>query len=243
MERKEFELEICAGNITSVLAADLGGADRVELCDNLMEGGTTPSYGTIAMAKEKCNLDVFVIIRPRGGDFVYSEVELEVMLRDVRSAAELGADGIVIGCLESNGTVDYEKCSRLMEVAGGLPVTFHRAFDVTRDPFKALETIGSLGISRILTSGQKNRAEDGLELIKKLQANAGSNLKIMAGSGVNESNLKKIAAGTGIFAFHATLHEVVESKKTAKEKELDFDGYKVSSTSRIRKMITLLENL
>jgi copper homeostasis protein len=243
LDRKKFELEICAGNIQSVLAADLGGADRVELCENLNEGGTTPSFGTIAMAKERCSLDVFVLIRPRGGDFVYSEIEFEVMLKDVQSAVELGVDGIVMGCLGEDGTIDYEKCCRLMEAAGGMPVTFHRAFDVTPDPFKALDTIRSLGISRLLTSGQKSRAEDGLVLIKDLHAHAGTNLKIMAGSGINESNIQDIATRAGISAFHATLREDVMAKSSAAGKEVDFNGYKVSSAGRIRKMVRILERL
>ncbi len=165
----------------------------MELCENLFEGGTTPSFGSIVLSKEKCSLDVFVIIRSRGGDFVYSGIEFEVMRKDVQSVVEIGADGIVIGCLNQDGTVDFEKCSRLIEAAKGLPVTFHRAFDITPDPFEALETIKSLGIHRILTSGQKNRAEDGIELIKELQENAGANLRIMPGSGINESNIQNIA--------------------------------------------------
>jgi len=226
LNRKSFEIEICAGNIESVLAADIGGADRVELCENLSEGGTTPSYGSIVLSKEKCGLDVFVIIRPRGGDFVYSEIEFEVMLQDVQTAVEIGADGIVIGCLKPDGTIDIEKCARLMEVAKGLPVTFHRAFDVTQDPFESLETIKSLGVNRILTSGQKNKAEEGVELIKKLQENAGTKLRIMPGSGINESNIQRIAISTGVNSFHASLREDVSE-----------NNYKVTYARRVKALI------
>jgi copper homeostasis protein len=226
LNRKDFEIEICAGNIESVLAADMGGADRVELCENLSEGGTTPSCGSIVLSKEKCSLDVFVIIRPRGGDFVYTQIEFEVMLRDVQSAVEIGADGIVIGCLKPDGTVDSDRCSRLIETAKGLPVTFHRAFDVTPDPFKALETIKSLGVNRILTSGQKNKAEEGVELIKKLQVNAGTKLRIMPGSGINELNIQKIALSTGVNSFHASLREDVSE-----------NNYKVTSAKRVKALI------
>jgi len=232
LNRKDFEIEICAGNIESVLAADIGGADLVELCENLSEGGTTPSYGSIVLSKEKCRLDVFVIIRSRGGDFVYSEIEFEVMLKDVQTAVEIGADGIVIGCLMPDGTVDIEKCTRLMEVAKGLPVTFHRAFDVTPDPFEAFETIRSLGINRILTSGQKNKAEEGLELIKKLQENAGTKLRIMPGSGINESNIQRIALSTGVNSFHASLREDVSE-----------NNYKVTYARRVKELIKKVEEL
>lgn len=232
MDRKDFEIEICAGNIESVLAADMGGADRVELCENLFEGGTTPSFGSIVLSKEKCSLDVFVIIRPRGGDFVYSEIEFEVMQKDIQSAIEIGADGIVIGCLKPNGTVDLEMCSRLIEVAKGLPVTFHRAFDVTPEPFEALETVKSLGVKRILTSGQKNRAEEGIELIRKLQEMAGTKLRIMAGSGINESNIQKIASRSGINSFHASLREDAGTK-----------NFKISSAQRVKALIKKMEEL
>jgi len=226
LNRKDFEIEICAGNIESVLAADIGGADRVELCENLSEGGTTPSYGSIVLSKEKCSLDVFVIIRPRGGDFVYSKIEFEVMLKDVQTAVEIDADGIVIGCLKPDGTIDIEKCSRLMEVAKGLPVTFHRAFDVTPDPYEALDTIKSLGVNRILTSGQKNKAEDGVELIKELQENAGTKLRIMPGSDINESNIQRIAISTGVNSFHASLREDVSET-----------NYKVTYARRVKALI------
>lgn len=243
MKRIDFEIEICAGNIESVLAADLGGADRVELCENLSEGGTTPSFGSIVLSKEKCNLDVFVIIRSRGGDFVYSEIEFEVMLKDVQSAVEIGADGIVIGCLRPNGTIDYEKCSRLIEAAKGLPVTFHRAFDVTPDPFEALNTILSLGVNRVLTSGQKNRAEDGIELIKKLQENAGANLKIMPGSGINESNIQKIALYTGVNSFHASLRKDIEIKAYYTRDDVSENNYKITSERRVKSLIKKVEEL
>ena len=243
MKRNDFEIEICAGNIESVLAADTGGADRVELCENLFEGGTTPSFGSIVLSKEKCSLDVFVIIRSRGGDFVYSEIEFEVMRKDVQSVVEIGADGIVIGCLKQDGTVDFEKCSRLIEAAKGLPVTFHRAFDVTPDPFEALETIKSLGIHRILTSGQKNRAEDGIKLIKELQENAGANLRIMPGSGINESNIQNIALNTGVSSFHASLREDVNNKAYFIRKDVSDNNYKTTNARRVRALIKKIQEL
>ena len=232
MNRKDFEVEICAGNIESVLAADMGGADRVELCENLLEGGTTPSFGSMVLSKEKCSLDIFVMIRARGGDFVYSETEFEVMQKDIQSAVEIGVDGIVVGCLQPDGTVDYERCSRLIETARGLSVTFHRAFDGTPDPFEALHIIKSLGVERILTSGQKNRAIEGIELIRNLQKMAGASLRIMAGSGIDESNIQKIATSTGVNSFHASLREDAEIK-----------DFKISSAQRVKALIKKIEEL
>jgi len=243
MNRKDFEIEICAGNIESVLAADRGGADRVELCENLYEGGTTPSFGSIVLAKEKCSLDVFVIIRPRGGDFVYSEIEFDVMLKDVQYAAEIGADGIVIGCLKPDGKVDIARCSRLIKAAKGFPVTFHRAFDLTPDPFEALETIKALGVSRILTSGQKSRAEDGIKLIRKLHDSTGPDLKIMPGSGINESNIQKIASNTGVSSFHASLREDIESTEYFIRKDVSENKYKVTSARKVKELIKKVEEL
>jgi copper homeostasis protein len=243
MDRKDFEIEICTGNIGSVLAADRGGADRVELCENLAEGGTTPSFGTMVLAKEKSSLAVYVIIRPRGGDFVYSDTEMEVMLRDIQSAVEMGADGMVIGCLKPDGRVDLEKCRRLMEAGRGLPVTFHRAFDLTPDPFEALEDIKSMGISRILTSGQKEKAEDGMELLRELAKNAGTGLRIMAGSGIDESNIRALALGTGLHSFHASLREIAGERSPAGRKAVLDSHYQLTKEERVRALIKLMGDL
>ena len=251
MKRDLFELEICANSIESVKEASKGGADRVELSDNLYEGGTTPSAGTLIQAKKSSAIPVFVIIRPRGGDFCYDEEEVEVMLRDIEMAKDLGADGMVLGCLKPDGTVDRETCSRLVEACGDLPVTFHRAFDMTRDPLEALEAIRSLGVSRLLTSGQKNKALDGAELIAKLQEEAGKSLKIMAGGGINEQNIAALAQKTNILAFHASMTEVVESNMQFRQRDVSMGGLpdipeysrKITSTARVRKMIDILEGI
>lgn len=155
-----------------------------------------------------------------------------MMQKDIQSAIEIGADGIVIGCLKQDGTVDLDLCSRLIEAAKGLPVTFHRAFDVTPDPFEALETIKSLGVKRILTSGQKNRAEEGIELIRNLQEMAGTKLRIMAGSGIDESNIQKIATNTGVSSFHASLREDAGTK-----------NFKITNAQRVKALIKKIEEL
>lgn len=215
----------------------------MELCENLHEGGTTPSFGSMVLSKEKCSLDVYVIIRSRGGDFVYSEIEFEVMLKDIQFAVEIGIDGIVSGCLKPDGSIDSERCSRLMEAAKGLPVNFHRAFDVTPDPFEALEIIKSLGVKRILTSGQRNRAEDGLTLIRELHENAGTNLQIMPGSGIDESNIQKIASGTGVNSFHASLRKDVESKDIFRREDVSGNKYKVTDARKVKELIKKVEEL
>lgn len=251
MKRNEFEIEICAGNIQSVIAAEKGGADRVELCDNLLEGGTTPSIGTIILAKEKTNIAVFPIIRPRGGDFVYSDLELEIMKMDVEAARIAGADGIVIGCLKNDGSVDKEKCCRLIEAAKGLPVTFHRAFDVTNDPFTAFHAIKSMGIKRILTSGQQATALDGIELLAQLNLLANNSVKIMAGAGVNTLNIQRIAKETGVKAFHASLSELHSSEIHSENSPIKFNyqavfpenKIKISSASGIKQMINNITEL
>jgi len=251
MKRDQFELEICANSVESVKEASKGGADRVELSGNLYEGGTTPSAGILIQAKKRSAIPVFVIIRPRGGDFCYNEEEVAVMLRDIEMAKNLGADGMVLGCLNPDGSVDHETCSRLIEACGDLPVTFHRAFDMTRDPREALEAIKALGVSRLLTSGQKNKAIDGADLISELHKQAGGALKIMAGSGINENNINEMAQKTKIRAFHASLSDCVESKMEFRQKEVSMGGLaeipeytrKITSAARVRKMIEVLEGI
>ncbi len=226
MKRNLFEIEVCANSVLSAVAAEKGGADRVELCDNLYEGGTTPSAGMITQTKMVTSLGVFPIIRPRGGDFLYSKEEMEVMLKDIELAYNMGVDGIVIGCLLDNGKIDYEKCSRLIEAAKGLPITFHRAFDMTVDAFEALNTCIKLGVSRVLTSGQKNKAIDGVSLIAELVKHAGNSIIIMPGSGITEDNIQFIAVKTKAKAFHLSLRDSYESKMVFRRNDIFMGGTK-----------------
>jgi copper homeostasis protein len=204
-------LEICAGSVTSCLAAQEGGAGRVEFCDNLLEGGTTPSYGAIASARDKLRIQLNVIIRPRGGDFLYSDVEFEVMERDIVACNKLGVDGVVIGLLTADGDIDITRTQRLVELAAPMPVTFHRAFDVARDPFKALEDIIATGCNRILTSGQEASAPEGAALIGKLQEAAGERLVIMPGAGVRLNNIAQLVAETGCIEYPGPEHQILGS--------------------------------
>jgi copper homeostasis protein len=206
-----YRFEICANSVASCIAAQEGGADRVELCAGIPEGGTTPSYGMICKARESISIGLNVIIRPRGGDFLYTRDELEEMLHDIRIAKELGADGLVFGCLRPDGSVDMEAMKPLMEAAGDTPVTFHRAFDHTSDPFKALEDIISLGCARILTSGCRPTALEGAGLLAQLVEKAEDRIIIMPGCGVNESNIAETARLSGAREFHFSAREPVES--------------------------------
>jgi copper homeostasis protein len=206
-----YKFEICANSVASCIAAQEGGADRVELCSGIPEGGTTPSFGMIRKARASIDIALNVIIRPRGGDFLYSEDELEEMIHDIRIAEELGADGLVFGCLTKEGNIDKRAMSILMEAAGSLPVTFHRAFDHSADPLKALEDIIELGCARILTSGCRPTALEGADLLAQLVEKAGDRIIIMPGCGVKESNIAEIARLSGAREFHFSAREPVES--------------------------------
>ncbi|MBK5196181.1 MAG: copper homeostasis protein CutC [Proteiniphilum sp.] len=207
----EYRLEICANSVASCLEAQKGGAYRVELCAAIPEGGTTPSYGDIALARELLEIKLNVIIRPRGGDFLYSALEHKIMLKDIENARKLGADGVVIGCLTAEGEVDMQRNRELIDAAEGMSVTFHRAFDMCRDPFESLEKIISLGCDRILTSGLQPRAEQDIGLLKQLVVKAGERIIIMPGSGVNAQNITRIARESGAREFHLSARKPVES--------------------------------
>jgi copper homeostasis protein len=195
-------IEACVDSVPSALAAEAGGAERVELCDNMIEGGTTPSAGTVAEAKARLRIPVFVMIRPRGGDFLYSDVEYAVMRRDIAHARTLGADGVVLGLLDPGGNVDVERTAALVDAARPLPVTFHRAFDVSRDPEESLEALVRLRVERVLTSGQAPTATEGAELIARLVRQAAGRIGILPGCGLDETNVREFVARTGVNEVH-----------------------------------------
>ena len=211
--RDNYKFEICANGVESCIAAQEGGADRVELCAGIPEGGTTPSYGEIKTARRVLTTTrLHVIIRPRGGDFLYSPLELERMAADIDIARELGADGVVFGCLRPDGSLDTEANAMLMEHAKGLSVTFHRAFDRCNDPRRALAQLIELGVDRVLTSGQQPTALEGVPLLKELNALAADRIIILAGCGVTETNIKHIADATGVGEFHFSARVPVKSR-------------------------------
>jgi copper homeostasis protein len=207
-----MHVEICVDSVDGAVAAQEGGADRVELCDNLFEGGTTPSAGCIKVARQKLRIGLQVMIRPRGGDFHYSAGEVEVMKEDIRIAKELSADGVVFGCLTPEGDIDQPLTSELLELARPLNVTFHRAFDVCRDPQRALEELIFLGVDRVLTSGQEATCLESLELLAALHQQATGRIIVMPGGGITPRNVNKIVAACGVAEVHLSARKTVESQ-------------------------------
>lgn len=197
-------LEVAANSVASALAAQAGGAGRVELCGALELGGLTPSQATIAMVRERLRIPLYVLIRPRAGDFLYDDDECEAMRRDIETCVALGCDGVVLGVLDADGDVDMERCYGLIAAAGHLGVTFHRAFDLVRDPRRALGDVIALGCERVLTSGGQASALEGAPLIRELIAQAGDRIAIMPGAGVTAANLASLADATGAREFHAS---------------------------------------
>ena len=212
MEGKKYIIEIATSDFRTTSSAVEGGADRIELCANLAEGGTTPSYGHIRECREAFSVSIYPIIRPRGGDFLFTNDEFAIMLQDVKLCKQLNCDGVVVGLLNSDGTVDLKRTSQLIEVAYPLGVTFHRAFDRCREPFEAMEELIEAGCERILTSGQKPFAPDAIDVIAELNRIADGRIIIMPGSGVRKENVKMLAEKTGCVEFHSSLRSTVKSE-------------------------------
>jgi copper homeostasis protein len=197
-------LEVAANSVASALAAQAGGADRVELCTGLELGGLTPSRGQIAQVRERLSIPVYVLIRPRAGDFLYNDDEMETMQRDIEGCLSMGCDGVVFGVLDAEGRVDIARCKMLLASAGGMGVTFHRAFDMARDLRLALEDIVALGAERVLTSGGAASALAGATTIGDLIDQAAGRIAVMPGAGVHASNIASLAHATGAMEFHAS---------------------------------------
>jgi copper homeostasis protein len=206
-----YKLEIIGFTIDSCRVAQVAGADRIELCDNPGDGGTTPSYGFIKKAREVLQIQLFSMIRPRGGDFFYSAEEFDIMRSDVKTCKELGCDGVVIGMLNRDGTVDKERCKKLVELAYPMGVTYQRAFDRVKDPFAALEDVIETGCERILTSGLVPGCLDGAPLIAKLIKQADERITIMPGSMLRSGNVAEIAKITGATEFHTSARINIDS--------------------------------
>jgi copper homeostasis protein len=221
---QSIRVEICVDSAAGALAAQRGGADRVELCDNLLEGGTTPSAGAIRVARRGLTIGLHVLIRPRGGDFLYSPQEMEVIGEDIQIAKQLGADGVVLGCLTAAGDIDMIKTAQLIDLARPLKVTFHRAFDMCRDPQGSLENLTKLGVERVLTSGQEASCLEGLELIKALNSRAAGRIVVMPGGGLNVRNIQKIVTETGVREVHLSARRTVESAMTHRNSAVFMGG-------------------
>jgi copper homeostasis protein len=194
--------EVCVESAEGAIAAEAGGAHRVELCSDLLEGGLTPSHGTLAVTRARLRIGVMAMVRPRGGDFCYSDTEFAVMREDLLAAKQLGANGVVFGILNADGSVDRERTAELVALARPLPVTFHRAFDVSRDPFEALDTLVALGVERVLTSGQEPSVLEGLDLLGELVKRAAGRIIVMPGGGITERTIGRIASATGATELH-----------------------------------------
>ncbi len=222
--KTKFEVEVCVDSIESAIVAEKAGANRIELCSSLAEGGLTPSHGLIALTKEKLSIPIMAMIRPRAGDFHYSELEFEVMKRDIIYCKEAGVEGVVFGILSKEANVDKERTKHLVELAYPMQVCFHRAIDMTKNYIEAFEDILECGCTRILTSGKENKAVLGLENIAKIQEKAKGRIEIMAGSGVSAENAKEIYLKTKINHFHL-------SAKTIKGSDMIYRNNNVSMSN------------
>lgn len=206
--------EVCVGGREDALAAEAGGADRIELCAGLVVGGLTPSLGTVATVLADVGIPTVVLVRPREGDFCYTSAEMEVLLRDVRFLREAGVHGIATGVLRRNGTVDRDAMERIQDAAGSMAITFHRAFDMTRDPWESLAVLMELGIPRLLTSGLESGVVEGTPLIRGLVESAGGALSVMPGGGVRPENVETLIRETGVSEVHFTAFSTSESPMT-----------------------------
>lgn len=211
--------EVCVDSVEGAVAAQTAGAQRVELCDNLVEGGTTPSLGMLSVTRKAMDISIHALIRPRGGDFYYSPAEMEVMKQDIFAAKHAGANGVVLGALAVNGSVDVEKTRMLVQAARPLSITFHRAFDLCRDPFEALEVICGLGIERILTSGQKADALQGADTIARLVKQAAGRVGIIAGGGITPENVRAVRMQTGVGEVHFSARKSTTSPMEFQNRE------------------------
>ena len=239
MDERKIRIEVCAGSAESVLIAEESGADRVELCSDLFEGGLTPTVGTFLFLKEHTSIPMNVMIRPRGGDFCYSDTEFEIMKREVEFFRENGASGIVFGILKPDGEIDTERTAELIDLARPLPVTFHRAFDMTRDAFSSLETLIRLSVDRVLSSGLESSVLEGAYTLKELVQQAGERIIVMPGCGINERNFERIKKIIGAKEYHVSMSTVRPSKMEYRGRVsmgglLRQDEFSIGTTSRER---------
>jgi copper homeostasis protein len=242
-----MHVEICVDSAAGAVAAERGGADRVELCANLLEGGTTPSAGCIKRARQ-VKIGLFVMIRARGGDFLYQPDELEVMREDIRVAKDLGADGVVFGCLTADGNINCSQTEQLLKLAKPLQVTCHRAFDMSINPERALEDLVALGVDRVLTSGQESSALEGMALIGALHKQAAGRICVMAGGGITLQNVERLIDSTGITEFHLSARTSVESGMSYRNERVFMGGalqpaefsWKTTDESTVRSIVQLV---
>ena len=235
-------LEIAANSVASAVAAQAGGAGRIELCAALELGGLTPSHAQIAMTRERVRIPLYVLIRPRAGDFVYRDDECETMLRDIEACAALGCDGVVLGVLDADGDIDMARCRALVAAAKGLGVTFHRAIDVSRDPLQALEDVIALGCGHVLSSGAQSSAVAGAALLREMVSRAGGRIAVMPGAGIDAGNLAALREATGAREFHASAKRALPSAmRHAPQRPLGMDDGEIrTDADEVRRMVEAL---
>lgn len=239
-----MKLEIIAFNLQSCKMIEQAGADRIELCDNPSEGGTTPSYGFIKQARSICSIPIFPMIRPRGGDFLYDDDEFAAMKTDIRACKLLGCDGVVFGILTADGSIDIDRCRQLVDLAYPMEVTFHRAFDRTANPIQSLEDIIACGCTRLLTSGCQPTADKGSPLIQTLIEQAGDRIIVMPGSGIRSDNLQHLIQATGAVEYHSSARVQVPGQMVFQQPNLPESGtYSSVDTGDIQKMKQILKDV
>lgn len=237
-----MNLEIIGFNIESCVTAQEGGASRIELCAGPGEGGTTPSYAFIKSARENLHIQLYVMIRPRGGDFLFSDEDFQLMKNDIEVCKQFNCDGIVTGILTKDGKVDKKRSKELIELAYPMEATFHRAFDRVKDPFESLEDVIELGFERILTSGLQPKATDGVQLLSQLIKQSDGRISIMPGSGITSQNIISIAETTGATEFHSSASVLKESKMEYINANMNESlNYVSVNIEEVKKMVQLLE--
>ncbi|HUR11008.1 MAG TPA: copper homeostasis protein CutC [Flavitalea sp.] len=236
----KYQLEVCAFNVQSCLIAEKTGAVRVELCDNPLEGGTTPSYGAIDYARKNLSIDLYPIIRPRAGNYFYDDHEFAIMKKDIRICKDLGCNGISVGIQKQDGSIDVNRFKKLVEWAYPMGVTCNRVFDAAPNPFKSLETVIDCGCERILTSGLKSSAPEGTELLAKLIQEAEDRIVIMPGAGVRSNNLSKLVRETGAFEYHTSARKIISDQMEFQNPDiLDIGNQFVADEVELRKIVEL----
>ena len=244
-------VEICVDSLAGALAAQSGGADRVEVCSDLLEGGVTPGAGCLRAIRRALKIGVHVLIRPRGGDFLYSEEELSVMREEIQFVKEAGVDGVVLGCLTANGDIDRAQTAQLIELSRPMSVTFHRAFDMCRDPRTALEALVELGVERVLTSGARNSCLEGRQVIAELQRQAAGRITIMAGGGLTPQNVPELVATTGVTEVHLSARKLVTSGMIFRNENCSLGGtapeaeysWKTTDAEAVRAVVEAIRKL
>ncbi|SEP39055.1 copper homeostasis protein CutC [Mucilaginibacter sp. OK283] len=235
-------LEVCAFTIQTCIIAERAGAARVELCDNPIEGGTTPSYGTIKQVRDKIGIDLFPIIRPRSGNYFYNEDEYAIIKHDIQICRELGCNGISVGTQTIDAEIDTEWLKRIVEWAGPMSVTCNRAFDGTPDPLKSLEELIACGCRRVLTSGQKSAAPDAGQLLGELVKQAAGRITIMPGAGIKSTNLQKLVAESNATEYHSSARAVAPNPLTYINKEVsDYGNVYIADEDEVRAMVAVLK--